>query len=202
MMQTQCQFFLTTSEVFAQFAKVGSLEDLANGAVPGASSVDDASPTSPSNQSENSYSKALESPQGLSNKSVELKSGHSVDSPSRLRKHISSFFTKKLGGSKSGSGSNEVPQSSFYVQTPENNLNMEAGTSDSATNSVSKLKEQEFSETAGQTSSDLVVGAGPQHAGVVGEPAGAGSYTTNLTSAGELGANGEYLILIAIFCFH
>ena len=196
-MQTHCQFFLTTSEVFAQFAKVGALEDLVNSSsLPSESSTEDIPVASQNYQltpAEQLYSKPVESPQqDVSNKSVELKSIQNVDSPSRFRKHFSSFFSKKLGGGKSASGSGDgAPQSSFYVQTPQNNANLEAGTSDSpTTDGVGKLDEHEVSETAGQTSSDFGAGAGPHDSGaVVGEPAGAGTKTKGHISAGEVGAN-------------
>ena len=194
-MQTHCQFFLTTSEVFAQFARVAALEDLTNSTLPEASSTEDVTAPSPSYQStptEQLYNKSVESPpQELSNKNSELKSSQNVDSPSRLRKHISSFFSKKLGGGKSGAGSGDsAPQSSFYVQTPQNSANLEAGTLDSVTDGAGKLDEHEVSETSGQSGSDLAAGAGPRHSGaVVREPAGAGNNTKSHTSAGELGVS-------------
>ena len=186
-MQTHCQFFLTTSEVFVQFAKVCSLEDLANGA----SSVENISSTSPNNASqaaEQQYSKPVVTHrQELSLRSTDIKSSQNVDSPSRLRKHISSFFSKKLGSGKSGSGPGDIAsQSSFYVQTPKSNANLEAGSSDSVTDGAVKQDTQEVGETAGQSSSELGAGAGSQGA-VVAEPARAGNKTKNQTTARDVG---------------
>ena len=188
-MQTHCQFFLTTSEVFVQFAKVCSLEDLANGA----SSVENINSTSPNvtpQAVEQQYKKLAEThPQDLSPRSTDIiKSGQNVDSPSRLRKHISSFFSKKLGGGKSGAGPGDIAsQSYFYVQTPKSNANLEAaGPSDSVTEGAVKHDTQEVGESAGQSSSELGTGAGP-HGAVVGEPARAGNKTKNQTSARPMG---------------
>ena len=170
-----------------QFAKVCSLEDLANGA----SSMENVNSTSPnvaSQAAEQQYSKPVVThPQELSPRSTDIKSSQNVDSPSRLRKHISSFFSKKLGGGKSGSGPGDMAsQSSFYVQTPKSNTDLEAGSSDSATDGAVQQDTQEVGETAGQSNSELGAGAGPHSAGVA-EPAGAGNKTKNQTSARDVG---------------
>ena len=171
-----------------QFAKVCSLEDLANGL----SSVENINSTSPnvtSPAAEQQYKKPVDThPQDLSPRSADIKSGQNVDSPSRLRKHISSFFSKKLGGGKSGAGPGDITsQSSFYVQTPKSNANLEAaGPSDSVTEGAVKRDTQEVGETAGQFNSELGTGAGP-HGAVVGEPARAGNKTKNQTGAREVG---------------
>ena len=192
-MQTHCQFFLTSSEVFAQFAKFNTVDDLTNNAIPGASNLDNVTVSSTSYQptpTQLVYNKTLELPQEVSSKNLELKSSQNVDSPSRLRKHISSFFSKKLGGSKSGSGSGETPQSSFYVRTPQNDVNIEAGTSESVTGGASKLDKHTHAETVGHATSDIGTGAGPRDTGaVVGESGGAVNNITKHTGASELGGS-------------
>ncbi len=180
MMQTHCQFFLTTSEVLAQFAKVNSLEDLCNSQT--LNSEDGL--RLENNEKINLYSSEL-------GQNADTKTIQSADSPSRLRKHISSFFSKKLGKS-SGSGSIDGPQSSFYVQTPEILTDTEAGSSQSiinkgaANNSVKPKQVDINNVTAGQMHSREYIqnhaGAGPLKETENRIP-GANTSTKNITGA-------------------
>ncbi len=180
MMQTHCQFFLTTSEVLAQFAKVNSLEDLSNSQ---ALSPEDGLHLD-NNEKTNLYSMEL-------GQNPDMKSTQSADSPSRLRKHISSFFSKKLGKS-SGSGPIDGPQSSFYVQTPEFLKDIEAGSSQSiinngaANNSVKPKQVDNNNVTAGQMHSREYIqnhaGAGPLK-GTETKTTGGNSSNKNTTEA-------------------
>ncbi len=201
-MQMHCQFFLTTSEVFGQFAKVNSLDDLTHGASPDdASRSEDATPTNAPTQAELTQSKPTTSDSAppppettTANKNLELKSPSNADSPSRLRKHISSFFSKKLGGGsgKSGSGSGDAStssQSSFYVQTPHEDDEAPASgeavdpeTRGGATAEDGKEKEQ-------------VAGAGPSDAAAAGDTSSpdTGAEAANNSSGvnGSAGQAGE-----------
>ena len=171
-MQMHCQFFLTTSEVFAQFARVNSLEDLTNERAPSEATKDDDNMTNtsqptPADQQVNKSTEQAE--MSSPNKNQELKSTQNVDSPSGLRKHISSFFSK-LGGGKSCPGSSETAHSSFYVQTPQAETDAEPDSSKAETDDAVDEEQHETSSAVAEESAEsredvVAAGAGPLDTG-------------------------------------
>ena len=124
---------MTASEAMAPFLQSASLETFptlsptavdteeASQSRPAAGQLDQSEPSSEAaNQAAQSSSTSSQSEQVPAQKSPgaerkPLTSPQTVGSPSGLRK-LSSFFFKRT---RTGSGSNEVPQSAFYVDIPK-----------------------------------------------------------------------------------
>ena len=139
-LQLHCQFFLTSSETLAHFTKLKSVEEFLN------------APTPPATLDANSHN-VTEDPGLHGNSQSESASKitatdpkpQTVDSPSGIRKQISSFLSKKLG-SKSGSG--EMSQSMFYVDVPTDENEMPGAESKNSMGSNLGPSGKESSEQA------------------------------------------------------